>query len=71
MRTYSKGTHNLANVLNRELYGSTMEEERQKMQAIIIRCRIQMQMSIKEIADISGETTASIRKILKSPNLLP
>ena len=30
MRTYSKGTHHLANVLNRELYGATMDEEREK-----------------------------------------
>ena len=71
MRTRSKGTYGLANVLNRELYGTTIDEERQKIQAMITRCYTQMQMSVKEIAEFSGETTAAIRKILKSQNLLP
>ena len=71
MRTYSKGTHNLANNLNRELYGSTVDEEREKIRAMIIRCHTQMQMSVKEIAEFAGETVFSVRKILKSQNLIP
>ena len=71
MRTYSKGTHNLARILNQELYGSTMGEKDEKIRAMIIRCHTQMQMSVKEIAEFAGETVASVRKILKSQNLIP
>ena len=48
MRTYSKGTHNFIDSLNREYYGSTMNEEREKIRAMIIRCHTQMQMSVKK-----------------------
>ena len=71
MRTYSKGTHNFLKSLSRDIYGSTMDEEREKIRAMIIRCHTQMQMSVKEIAEFAGETVTSVRKILKSQNLIP
>ena len=71
MRTRSKSSYNFIDSLNREYFGSTMNEEREKIRAMIIRCHTQMQMSVKEIADVAGETVASVRKILKSQNLIP
>ena len=71
MRTYSKSSRNFIDSLNREYYGATMDEQNEKIRAIIIRCHTQMQMSVKEIAEFVGETTTSIRKILKSQNLIP
>ena len=71
MRTRSKSSHNFIDSVTRELYGATMDEQNEKIRAIIIRCHTQMQMSVKEIAEFAGETTASIRKILKAQNLIP
>ena len=71
MRTRSKSSHNLIDSINREYYGSTMDEKDEKIRAIILRCHTQMQMSVKEIAEFAGETVFSVRKILKSQNLIP
>ena len=57
--------------MNRELNGATMDEEREKIRAMIIRCHTQMQMSVKEIAEFADETVFYVRKILKSQNLIP
>ena len=71
MRTYSKGSLNFIDSLNREYFGSTMDEKDEKIRAMIIRCHTQMKMSVKEIAEFAGETVFSVRKVLKSQNLIP